>query len=45
MITANRSLKKQIAAHITDDPNLIIKKDLLKSIPGIGEMTIAAILG
>ena len=39
-----KSLKEQIAAHITDDPNLTTKKDLLKSIPGIGEATIAAIL-
>jgi transposase len=39
-----KSLKEQIAAHITDDPNLTTKRDLLKSIPGIGEATIAAIL-
>ena len=38
------SFKKQIATHITDDPNLTTKRDLLKSIPGIGEATIAAIL-
>jgi len=38
------SLKKQIATHITDDPNLTTKRDLLKSIPGIGEAMIAAIL-
>jgi transposase len=37
-------LRKQIAAQITDDPNLTAKRDLLKSIPGIGEATIAAIL-
>jgi transposase len=37
------SLKKQIATQITDDPNLTIKRDLLRSIPGIGEATIAAI--
>jgi transposase len=37
-------LRKQIATHITDDPNLTTKRDLLKSIPGIGEATIAAIL-
>ena len=39
-----KSLKEQIAAHITDDPNLTTKRDLLKSIPGIGDATIAAIL-
>jgi transposase len=39
-----KNLKEQIAAHITDDPNLTTKRDLLKSIPGIGEATIAAIL-
>ena len=39
-----KSLKEQIATHITDDPNLTTKRDLLKSIPGIGEATIAAIL-
>ena len=38
------SLKEQIAAHITDDPELTTKRDLLKSIPGIGEATIAVIL-
>jgi len=38
------NLKKQIAAYITNDPNLKMKRDLLKSIPGIGEATIAAIL-
>jgi transposase len=38
------TLKEQIAAHIKDDPELKTKKDLLKSIPGIGEATIAAIL-
>jgi transposase len=38
------NLKKQVASHITNDPNLKIKRDLLKSIPGIGEATIAAIL-
>jgi len=37
-------LRKQIATHITDDPNLTTKRDLLKSIPGIGEATIASIL-
>ena len=40
-----KSLKEQIAAHIQDDPDLRTKRDLLKSIPGIGEATIAAILG
>jgi transposase len=38
------NLKKQIATYITNDPNLKMKRDLLKSIPGIGEATIAAIL-
>jgi len=38
------SLKKQIAAQITDDPDLTMKSSLLKSIPGIGAATIAAIL-
>ena len=37
-------LKKQIAGHIKNDPNLKTKRDLLRSIPGIGEATIAAIL-
>jgi transposase len=39
-----KSLKEQIAAHIKDDPELKTKRDLLKSIPGIGEATISAIL-
>jgi len=38
-----KSLKEQIAAHIQDDPELKTKRGLLKSIPGIGEATIAAI--
>jgi transposase len=37
-------LKQQVAALIKNDPDLKIKRDLLKSIPGIGEATIAAIL-
>ena len=37
-------LKKQIAEHIKNDPNLRTKKDLLLSIPGIGETTIATLL-
>ncbi len=37
-------LKKQIATHIKNDPTLKTKRDLLSSIPGIGEATIAAIL-
>jgi transposase len=37
-------LKRQIAKHINSDPNLKTKKDLLSSIPGIGEATIAIIL-
>ena len=39
-----KSLKEQIAAHTKDDQELKTKRDLLKSIPGIGEATIAAIL-
>ena len=39
-----KSLKEQIATHIKDDPELKTKRDLLKSIPGIGEATIASIL-
>lgn len=38
------NLKKQITKHIKNDPNLKTKRDLLSSIPGIGEATIAAIL-
>jgi transposase len=38
-------LKKQITGHIKNDPHLRTKRDLLRSIPGIGEATIAAILG
>jgi len=38
------TLKQQVADLIKDDPDLKIKRDLLKSIPGIGEATIAAIL-
>ena len=38
------ALKQQVAALIKNDPDLKIKRDLLKSIPGIGEATIAAIL-
>jgi len=38
------ALKQQVAALIKNDPDLTAKKDLLKSIPGIGETTIAAIL-
>ena len=38
-------LKKQIADLIKNDPNLKTKGDLLKSIPGVGEATVAAILG
>jgi transposase len=37
-------LKGQIAEHINSDPNLKTKRDLLSSIPGIGEATIAVIL-
>ena len=38
------ALKQQVADLIKNDPDLKIKRDLLKSIPGIGEATIAAIL-
>ena len=34
-----KSLKGQIASHIKDNPGLKTKRDLLKSIPGIGEAT------
>ena len=37
-------LKQQIADRIKNDPDLKAKRDLLQSIPGIGETTIAAIL-
>ncbi len=39
-----KTLKKQIAAHIKQHPQLRMKGDLLRSIPGIGEATIAAVL-
>ena len=38
------ALKKEIADIIKKDPNLKAKSDLLRSIPGVGEATIAAIL-
>lgn len=38
------ALKKEVSGHIKNDPNLKTKRDLLRSIPGIGEATIAAIL-
>ena len=38
------ALKQQIADRIKSDPDLTIKRDLLKSIPGVGEATVAAIL-
>ncbi len=38
------TLTKQIRDHIDGDPDLKRKRDLLDSIPGIGERTIAAIL-
>jgi len=38
------ALKQQIADLIKNDPDLTAKRDLLKSIPGIGEATIAAVL-
>ena len=37
-------LKQQITDRIKSDPDLTIKRDLLKSIPGVGEATVAAIL-
>lgn len=37
-------VKRQIAEQIDNDPNLRNKRDLLDSIPGIGEATIAVIL-
>ncbi len=37
-------LKQQISDHIKHDPHLRTKRDLLRSIPGVGEATIAAIL-
>ena len=39
-----KALKQQIADLIKDDQDLKAKRDLLKSIPGIGEATVAAIL-
>jgi len=39
-----KKLKKQIADHIKQHPGLRTKRDLLGSIPGIGETTIATIL-
>lgn len=38
------ALKRDVANLIKNDPNLKTKGDLLRSIPGIGEATIAAIL-
>ena len=38
------AIKQQIVDLIKNDPDLKAKRDLLKSIPGIGEATIAAIL-
>jgi len=38
------ALKKEIAALIKKNPDLKAKSDLLRSIPGIGQATIAAIL-
>jgi len=38
------ALKKEIAELIKKDPSLKAKSDLLRSIPGVGEATIAAIL-
>jgi transposase len=42
--TVELSIREHIAYLIKNDPDLKIKGDLLKSIPGIGEATIAAIL-
>lgn len=38
------TVKRQIAKQIDNDPNLRNKRDLLNSIPGIGEATIDVIL-
>lgn len=38
------ALAKQIRDHINTDPDLKQKRDLLDSIPGVGERTIAAVL-
>lgn len=38
------TLKREVANHIKNHPSLKAKGDLLRSIPGIGEATIAAIL-
>jgi len=39
-----KDLKRQINQHIDDHPDLKHRKDLLASIPGIGEVTIAVVL-
>jgi transposase len=39
-----KSLSKQIRDHIDSDPDLKSKQDLLESIPGVGERTIAMLL-
>lgn len=38
------AIKQKIRKHIDQDPDLLIQKELLKSIPGVGETTIAQIL-
>ena len=39
-----KTLRKKIRNHIDDDPDMRAKRDLLDSIPGIGEATIALLL-
>jgi len=39
-----KKIKREIAAHIENDPDLRTRSNLLRSIPGIGEATIAMIL-
>lgn len=42
--TQIKALKKQISDHVDSDPGMKGKHDLLESIPGIGERTIATLL-
>ena len=42
--TQIKQLAKQIKDHINNDPDLKAKRDLLDSIPGVGERTIASLL-
>jgi transposase len=39
-----KKLAKKIRSHINDDPDMRTKKDLLETIPGVGERTIAMLL-